>query len=401
MDESARVLSAVRRALLGMSGDLSLNAVLQELVDAALDLAGARYAALGIPDGDGGFAQFITAGMDDDLIDRLGPLPRTHGMLGAMLEEPAPFRTADIRQDPRFTGWWPAAHPDMRSFLGYPMVFKGDIVGAFYLTDKIAPSGGVAEEAPQFSERDEWLVGEFAAQGAVLIELARLYGASRELSVADERARIARELHDSLTQNLFGIRLALRTATVTLETARGAAEPEAPPATTTAVEQLERGAALLDSAFDQLRALVWDLQPPDLGTDPLVAVISKQLALLERTSGLRVELSAVPEADSLEPDQEHQLLRIIQEAMTNVARHADASLLTVSFTLGEPAAGAPRLRVEIRDDGVGFDPERRAIRGRRLGLTSMRERAQALDGLLTLATAPGKGTTVTVEVPLD
>lgn len=396
MDESARVLGAVRRALLGLSGNLSLDAVLQELVDTALDLVGARYAALGVPDGEGGFAQFITAGMDDDLIARLGPLPRTHGMLGAMLDTQTPFRTPDIQEDPRFTGWWPDAHPDMRSFLGYPIVFKDDIVGAFYLTDKVG--------APTFSERDERLVGEFAAHGAVLIELARLYDTNRELSIADERARIARELHDSLTQNLFGIRLALRTATVTLGTVgvegspepRGLSdEPTPPSASTVAMQQLERGSALLDSAFDQLRALIWDLQPPDLETDRLSGVIRKQLGLLERTSGMQVALTTVPEADSLDPESEHQLLRILQEAMTNAARHADAKHLTLTFS-----ATPEYLRIEIQDDGVGFEPDRPAIRGRRLGLTSMRERAQALGGQLSLSSEEDRGTCVTVEVPL-
>ena len=92
----------------------------------ARELAGARYAALGIPDGEGAFAQFITAGMSDELIAAMGPLPRTHGLLGAMLESPEPHRTSDIRADPRFRGWWPAAHPQMRSFLGVPIVARGE-----------------------------------------------------------------------------------------------------------------------------------------------------------------------------------------------------------------------------------------------------------------------------------
>ena len=96
--------------------------------DSARELAGARYAALGIPDGQGAFAQFITDGMSDELIAAMGPLPRTHGLLGAMLESPDPYRTPDIRQDPRFRGWWPRAHPQMRSFLGVPIVARGEVI---------------------------------------------------------------------------------------------------------------------------------------------------------------------------------------------------------------------------------------------------------------------------------
>src|SRR6202022_537792 len=99
-------------------------------------LAGARYAALGIPDGEGGFNRFLVAGMSDELIEAMGPLPRTHGMLGAMLTGAEPVRTTDIHEDPRFRGWWPTRHPNMRSFLGVPIVSRGQVIGAFYLTEK-------------------------------------------------------------------------------------------------------------------------------------------------------------------------------------------------------------------------------------------------------------------------
>ena len=122
--------AAVSDAVIGIAGDLSLDTVLERLVHAARDLADARYAALGTPDGRDGFDRFLTAGMTDDEIESMGPLPRTHGLLGAMLVDPAPFRSRDITADPRFRGWWPPTHPVMRSFLGVPIVFKGDVIGA-------------------------------------------------------------------------------------------------------------------------------------------------------------------------------------------------------------------------------------------------------------------------------
>ena len=112
--------------VLAITGELRLDVVLDRLVHAARELVGARYAALGIPEADGdGFDQFLHAGMSDELIAELGPLPRTHGLLGAMLVDPSPYRTDDITRDPRFRGWWPAAHPVMRSFLGVPIVAAG------------------------------------------------------------------------------------------------------------------------------------------------------------------------------------------------------------------------------------------------------------------------------------
>ncbi|HEY8544160.1 MAG TPA: GAF domain-containing sensor histidine kinase [Acidimicrobiales bacterium] len=375
-----RALAAVSDALVGAATDLSLDTVLQRLVCGARGLVGARYAALGVPDGEGGFAKFITDGMDDELVASLGPLPRSHGLLDAMLTQPEPYRTPDIRQDPRFRGWWPRGHPDMRSFLGYPILLRGEIIGAFYLTDKVG--------APAFDATDEQLVSVFAPHAAVLVEHARLYEESRELSVAGERDRIARELHDALTQTLFGARLAVRTAAGAL----AADQPDVGMAT----ERLGRASRLLDEAFGELRALIYDLRPPDLATDGLDGALRKQLALLERTSDLTVAVDLDGSCPDLPAETERQLFRIVQEAVANVVRHAEATKLVVRLR-DDPARRV--VQVAVEDDGVGFDPSALAVRSRRLGLTSMFERARALGGRLHVDSAPGKGTRVTAEVP--
>src|SRR4051795_1599088 len=121
---------ALSDVVLAIASEHEVEPVLQKLVHSARELAGARYAALGIPDGEGAFACFITSGMSDQLIAAMGPLPRTHGMLGAMLQSPEPHLTDDLTQDPRFRGWWPSSHPHMRSFLGVPIVTRGCILGA-------------------------------------------------------------------------------------------------------------------------------------------------------------------------------------------------------------------------------------------------------------------------------
>src|ERR1700760_2029417 len=118
-------LKAVSDAVLAVASQHSVDEVLQRLVDCARELADARYAALGIPDGSGGFRRFLVAGMSDQLIAAMGPLPRTHGMLGAMLQADTAYLTDDIHRDPRFRGWWPKRPPDMRSFLGVPIVSAG------------------------------------------------------------------------------------------------------------------------------------------------------------------------------------------------------------------------------------------------------------------------------------
>src|ERR671914_1371266 len=207
MERSA--LQAVSEAVLAIAAEREVDAVLRRLVESARELSGARYAALGIPDGAGAFAQFITAGMSDELIAAMGPLPRTHGLLGAMLESPESHRTADIRRDPRFRGWWPRAHPQMRSFLGVPIVARGSVIAAFYVTDK--------EGADDFSGEDQRLIEMLAAHAAVAIENARLLERSRELSIVEERNRLARELHDSVSQKLFGLVLTAEAASTLLD----------------------------------------------------------------------------------------------------------------------------------------------------------------------------------------
>src|ERR671910_505957 len=263
------------------------------------------------------FARFITVGMSDELIEQLGPLPRTHGLLDAMLTDPSPYRTADITQDRRFRGWWPSAHPQMRSFLGVPIVSAGDIIGAFYLTDK--------QGAPQFPAADEAAVVLLASHAAIAIDQARLFEDSRELALVEERSRLARELHDAMSQSLFSLQLSAETAGRLLET-----EPAA------AADQMATVRALAAQLSIELRTTVEGLRPADLERDGIVAVLGAQLTVAGRAHGVPVELDA---------GDEHQILRIAQEAVTNALRHAWATRVQVSLgwtAAGDDAGAEPR-----------------------------------------------------------
>jgi signal transduction histidine kinase len=343
------------------------------MVRAARELAGARYAALGIPDGEGAFAQFITDGMSDELIAAMGPLPRTHGMLGAMLESRDPYRTADIHTHERFRGWWPSAHPDMRSFLGVPIVARGGIIGALYLTEK--------EGAAEFSNADERLIVLLAAHAAIAIENARLHERSRELSIVEERNRLARELHDSVTQQLFGVVLAAESAGELI--ARGDA----------AGEQLERVQALARGAMEELRSVVFELRPASLEAEGLAHVLRKHVEVLRRVTGRAIELR-IASPPALGAAAAGQVFRIAQEALQNALRHGDAERIEVRLS-----DGGGRLALSVADDGRGFDVGAPGLRVRRLGLTSMEERAAELGGRLAIESRPGAGTTVRLEVP--
>jgi signal transduction histidine kinase len=369
--QDSTAFRALSDVVLALASEHEVEPVLQRLVHSARELAGARYAALGIPDGEGAFSCFITSGMSDELIAAMGPLPRTHGMLGAMLETPYSHRSDDIRDDPRFRGWWPRAHPQMRSFLGVPIVARGAVIGALYLTEK--------ESAETFSAEDEKLIGLLAAHAAIAIENARLHERSRELSIVEERNRLARELHDSVTQRLFGVALAAESASTLLERDRGAAAAE-----------LRRVSELARGAMEELRAVVFELRPGSLEAEGLATVLRKHVDVLRRVSGRAIELK-VGDVPRLDAGPAAQVLRIAQEALGNALRHAEAEHIRVRIENGSGA-----LVLSVADDGRGFDPG--AVRGQRLGLTSMHERASELGGALTV-TSGEHGTTVRLEVP--
>jgi signal transduction histidine kinase len=371
-DTLSPALKAVSDAVLAVASQLSVDEVLQRLVNCARELAGARYAALGIPDGEGGFRRFLVSGMSDELVTAMGPLPRTHGMLGAMLDTSASYRTVDIHRDPRFRGWWPRGHPDMRSFLGVPIMARGKVIGAFYLTQK--------HDAAEFDRADEELIELLAAHAAIAITNARLYERNRELSILSERNRLALELHDVVSQKLFSLMLTAEAASTQLQR-----DPAA------AAVQLERLRELAREALDELRSLIMGLRPPELERDGLEEALRKEVEMLGRVHGVEVEFRRDGEGDLGSGDGERELavMRIVDEALHNALNHAHAKRIAVRLSDGG---------VEISDDGVGFDPDRAELRSRHLGLTSMEERAQELGGTLRIRSAPGAGTTVRLEV---
>lgn len=125
-------------ALLAMSRHLEVRDVLKTIVASARELLDAEYAALGVPDDHGGFAQFVVDGVSEEQWRAIGPLPRQHGILAAMLHDAKTERLADVRKDPRFEGW-PSAHPDMSDFLGLPIKDGEETIGALFLANKNCP----------------------------------------------------------------------------------------------------------------------------------------------------------------------------------------------------------------------------------------------------------------------
>jgi len=299
-------------------------------------------------------------------------------MLGVLLTEGKPERLADIRQDPRFEGW-PAAHPQMSHFLGVPVRDGDQVLGIIFAANKIS----AAAEKRGFTERDEEILSLFAAHAAIALTNARLYERSRELSVMHERSRLARELHDAVTQKLFSIRAHARAAAVL-----AGREPFDPARVTAEIEVV---AALGAEAHAELRAVIDGLAPPDLQAGGLAESLRRYAVLAGRAHGIPVTFTAA-ELPCLKPQAEAALYRVTQEALHNALRHSGAGTVRVRLT-----RTARRVTLDIKDDGHGFAP---AAPSGGVGLASMRERAASVGGTLTIESGP-TGTLVRMTVPVD
>jgi signal transduction histidine kinase len=371
-------LYQVSQAVLSVTRQMSVRDVLQVIVRSARSLVGARYAALGVPDQGNSFAEFVVDGISDAEWQAIGPLPRRHGMLAVLLNEGRPERLADIRTDPRFEGW-PAAHPRMSHFLGMPVRDGDQVLGIIFAANKIS----AAAEKRGFTDRDEEILSLFAAHAAIALTNARLYERSRELSVMQERSRLARDLHDAVTQKLFSIRAHARAAAVLA--ARAPWDPDRVRA------EIEVVGTLGAEAHAELRAVIDGLAPPDLQAGGLCDSLRRYAVLAGRAHGIPVTFTAA-ELPALRPQTEAALYRVAQEALHNALRHSGAGAICVRLS-----RVARRVALDIKDDGHGFAPD--APTGG-VGLASMRERAANVGGALTIKSGPA-GTLVRMTVPVQ
>jgi signal transduction histidine kinase len=354
--------------LLALGDAPDLGTVLERIVRAARRQSTARYGAIGVPDGRGGFARFVTSGISERVAATIGELPRTHGVLGALLEE-GPILLDDIREHPRFS-YYPAHHPTLTDFLGVPIKHRGTVVGNLFVS---------GHRAGHFTKTDARRLETLAAYAGVAIANAELYARSQRLAVVEERNRVARELHDAATQTLFSLVLAARAAALSTrdEDARVAI---------TGFEQRTT------SALQELRGLVHALRPKSLERDGLAATLADHAEAL-RTGGARVVVDAA-EGVRLPLDAEHALLRIAQEAIHNAMRHAPGSSVHVTLR-----AAVKAVTLRVHDDGPGFNQAALSHTRRGMGLSTMRERAREIGAELDIRGRAGRGTTVTVKVP--
>jgi len=366
-------LAALDSAIRGISGVLALDPVLQLIVDRVRDLAEADYAALGIVTPDGAIERFMTSGLSSVERERIGALPRGLGLLGLIIREGQSFRIPDITLDPRRHGF-PPNHPEMHSFLGVPVSVKGEPVGDLYLANK--------RGAAEFGEDDQVLVERFALHAGLAIENARLSERVQALAVVEERERIGRDLHDGIIQRIYAVTLGLDDVPELVAT-----DPR------TAIERVERSIGTLQDTIAEIRSFIYGLRPGLHEAGGMAAGLETLAEEVRLHTPLQIDVQAAG-APRLPADVSGELLSIAREALSNVARHAAAAHATIGL-----AASGNQLRLEVSDDGRGFDPDAPVTTSHH-GLANMRRRAEALGGRLEVVSGDAAGTRIILLLPL-
>ena len=368
-------LIALHSAGLAISADLSPDSVLRKVVDRARDLVGAKYGALSVIAANGHIDQFITSGISAEQRAAIGPPPVGHGVLGVVLREGKHLRLDDVRRHPQSQGF-PPNHPVMRTLLAVPVPCKGPFAGNLYLSEK--------EDGSMFSESDQETLERFAVQAAIAIDNAHLHVQVADLAVAQERLRIAHEMHDGLAQVLGYVNIKVQAAEMHLQRGK----------TADATAQLQELAVSARQAYTDVREGIIGLRALPSSDRNLGEVLAEYLARWKEQSGVSTELVLDPDV-RLRPTVELQLVRIIQEALTNVRKHSRAANVRVEVQRRDGSIVAA-----IVDDGVGFQPGSRH-RGEfpQFGLSTMRERAESVGGTLAVESTPGKGTAIRFEMP--
>ena len=367
-----RSLRQLLDAVLTIGSDLDLSAMLERIVQAAVDLVDATYGALGVLDDTGTkLAQFITIGIDDDAHRAIGDLPEGHGILGLLIVDAKPLRLPDLSEHPDSYGF-PPNHPPMRSFLGVPIRLRNEVFGNLYLTDK--------KSAEVFSDVDEELVVGLAAAAGVAIDNARLHSKVRDLGLIEDRERIARDLHDTVVQRLFATGMSLEAAMRLVRS-----DPSS------AVSRIELAVDDLDLTVKHIRTAIFGLEQSQRQEEHLRDRI---LDLVREASGPlgfepRVLLDG-PIDTGVTERIAVELLATLREALSNVARHAQASRVEVEVLVGGDVC------VRVTDDGIG-PPSEGAPRGH--GLGNMAARAAQLGGSLEVLPGPDGGTRLVWQVP--
>ncbi len=380
-----RQLESVNEVGTALAGELDLHRLLQLIAEHLRELLSARLVFICLPTDDGTLR--VEAASDHEKVGGLVglPVPGRASKPGRVLERAQTERVDSLLDDPevdqdglrlvhKVTGVYPTTG------LYVPLLARSQPIGVIASYDKLAVANG---HDMRFTDDDVRLAETFASRAAMAVDLSERVqrDALRRVVEAQEleRRRLARELHDETGQALTSILLGLRT----LED-------------TTSREELTAAIAALReiavSTLHDVRRLAVELRPKSLDDFGLVPALERLTESFREQTGLAVQFEARL-VERLPPDVETALYRIVQEALTNIVKHARARTVSILLTRKESSVVAV-----IEDDGRGFSPD--AYHGQGIGIVGMRERLALIDGTLSVETAPGAGTSLVAEVPI-
>jgi PAS domain S-box-containing protein len=365
---------SIQRIAKGLLQRIGLDEVLQIICAEAMKLTGATGSAVLLLEEDGWLKVTKSAGSPTYSLNRLpvsgsfaGKAFQTGDHVWVNLRERDPDEAAhQIQGSPWIQG--------LKSLFVVPLKVDTKVIGVINILDKPG----------EISEEDMRIIDLFADQAAIIIEHVRLQQQAEQLAVLEERQRLARELHDSVTQALYSVTLYADAARMAFSAQKW--------------EALERNLQevrnMAREAMYDMRLLVFELHPFMLESEGLVSALRARLAAVEGRSGLKTEV--LVEGEKRLPIMiEQELYRIAQESLNNVVKHAEAKEVQINVKYEDKSVS-----LEMMDDGKGFDIETASQSGG-LGLTGIKERVQQLAGSLEIESASGKGTRLTVRIPVN
>lgn len=377
--ERSRELGTLLEVSRHVASTLELNELLRVVLSAAKEVTQFDRASLSILNGD--LLEILSLVGSEDATRGLFVGERIStaaaGRLWEVLATGEAIAVEDITDDSELSRFYRSAvqrgSEGVRSWLGVPLMVRDEVIGMLALARK---------QLEPFTKEESRLMRAFADQAALAVENARLYSQAQKFAVVEERQRLARELHDSVSQALYGIGLGARTARSLVETDREKA-----------IEPLEYVLQLAEAGLAEMRALIFDLRPESLEEEGLISAVERHLHVMEMRHEIPVETEFGPEPDAPVETKE-AVYRIVREGLHNVMKHARATHVHLLLKSGEES-----IDFRIEDDGTGFDPKG-DFRGH-MGLISMRERAEACGGWIKISSEPGKGSLVVGSVPVS
>jgi PAS domain S-box-containing protein len=345
----------------------TLDDVLAIVCAEACRLTGAGGSAVLLLEDETGLQVKSSCGMPLPIFERLSV---DDSFAGAVIKQKKPL----LLNDPQNQTQAYQNNPAIKALLAIPLCVDETILGVL---DVINKPGG-------FTDADMRLMRLFADQAAISIEHAQLHQQAEKLAVIEERQRLARELHDSVTQSIYSVTLYADAARMALAAGKQ----------NVAAEHLQELRNMAREAMLDMRLLIFELHPPVLEKEGLAIAVQTRLETVEARSGLQSALHVAGQERRLPLIIEEDLYRIVQESLNNAVKHAKAQQVTVRLRFDDHHFG-----LEVSDDGIGFDPTR-ARQGGGLGLRGIEERVQRIGGQLVVESAPDEGTILKVEVDL-